>query len=132
MSQQHVDALRRGFEAFQQGDWEAVLEDVHPDVEVHEPRELPDAQVLHGHAGLRAALERGQEMFDDLRIYAEEFIDAGDQVVIWYRVIGRGKGSGAEVEMDQAGVWTFRGGTVVRVDGYFDRAQALEFAGVRA
>jgi len=108
MSQANVDIVRRGFEAFKRGEWEEILADVDPQVEVHEPPELPDAQVLHGHAGLRAALEKGQLMFDDIRVESEEFIDAGDSVVIWYRVVGRGKGSGAEVEMHQGGVWTIR------------------------
>src|SRR5688572_21177748 len=113
MSEENVEIIRRGFEAFQRGDWEAVLEDVDPNVEIHEPTALPDAQVFHGHAGLRAAYEKTQEMFEDVRLEAEEFIDADDQVVIWYRAVGRGKGSGVEVEMHQGSVWTFRDGKIV-------------------
>src|ERR671925_26772 len=101
MSQENVEIVRRGFEAFQRGDTEAILDDVDPDVEVHEPTDLPDAQVFHGHPGLLATVEKAQAMFDDIRIEAEEFTDAGDRVVIWYRVVGRGRGSGVEVEMHQ-------------------------------
>jgi uncharacterized protein len=131
MSQENVEIVRRGFEAFQRGDTEAILDDVDPDVEVHEPTDLPDAQVFHGHAGLLATVEKAQAMFEDIRIEAEEFTDAGDRVVIWYRVVGRGKGSGVEVEMHQGSVWTFREGKIVRVEGYMDRDKALEAAGLR-
>ena len=58
-------------------------------------------------------------------------IDAGDQVVVTYRQRGRGKGSGIEVENALAAVATMRDGKVIRGRVYWDRAAALEAAGLR-
>ena len=62
----------------------------------------------------------------------EELIDAGEQVLVMIRFGGRGKISGAEVEVLVWNLWTFRDGEPVRWT-YFgeDRAQALEAAGLR-
>jgi ketosteroid isomerase-like protein len=62
---------------------------------------------------------------------AEELIDAGDKVLAWIRFSGKGITSGTPVEMEQAQIWTFRDGKVVRVEEYFDRHKALEAAGLK-
>ena len=69
-------------------------------------------------------------MFETIDLRAEELIDAGDKVFAWIRFSGRGTTSGAPVEMEQAQIWTFREGRVVRVEEYFDRTEALEAAGL--
>ena len=46
------------------------------------------------------------------------------------REFRRGRGSGIELEADTAVVFEVRDGRVVRIEGYMDRAQALEAAGV--
>jgi len=43
----------------------------------------------------------------------------------------RGKGSGVEMETDTAMVYEVRDGRVVRIQGYMDRDEALEAAGLR-
>jgi hypothetical protein len=62
----------------------------------------------------------------------EELIDAGDQVLVLIRFGGRGKMSGAEVEVLVWNLWTFREGESVRwTYSGEDRAEALEAAGLR-
>lgn len=63
----------------------------------------------------------------------EEFIDAGaDQVLVFSREGGRGRGSGAEVESHPtAHLWTIRDGRAVRMQSYWERADALEAAGLQ-
>jgi ketosteroid isomerase-like protein len=53
-------------------------------------------------------------------------IDAGDDVVTTYRVHGRGRGSGVEVDQRLTLVWTVRHGKIARVRAYAERGQALE------
>jgi ketosteroid isomerase-like protein len=43
----------------------------------------------------------------------KELIDAGDKVLAFVRVSGRGQASGVEVEADTWVVWTFRDGKPV-------------------
>ena len=47
------------------------------------------------------------------------------------RLIGRGKSSGAAVERTWAYVWTVKDGKALRMDGYDNRDEALEAAGLR-
>jgi ketosteroid isomerase-like protein len=59
-------------------------------------------------------------------IEAEEFIPAGDRVLVLIRWSGRGKGSGARIEGEGAHLWTFRDGLVVDYLVYRDRDAARE------
>jgi ketosteroid isomerase-like protein len=72
------------------------------------------------------------EVFDDYRMVAEEFIDAGDdQVLVFAPEGGRGKGSGAEVRTHPtAHLWTIRDGKAVRMQSYWERSDALEAVGL--
>jgi ketosteroid isomerase-like protein len=60
----------------------------------------------------------------------EEFIDAGDQVVLISRQLGRGKMSGIDVEQQLAQVWTLRDKKIVRMTAYPSKADALEAVGL--
>jgi ketosteroid isomerase-like protein len=59
-------------------------------------------------------------------------VDAGDSVIVRVRQGGRGKGSGATVEMPAYwAVYRLRRGQAMRVEIYRDRAEALEAVGLR-
>jgi ketosteroid isomerase-like protein len=61
-----------------------------------------------------------------------EFVDAGDRVVVIGRRVGKGRGSGVDVNQPMADVFTLHGGRIVRCEiGYSDRAEALEAVGLR-
>jgi ketosteroid isomerase-like protein len=64
------------------------------------------------------------------RCLAEDFVVAGDRVVVLVRYRGRGHGSGLELEAPAAHVWTMRGPKAARLDVYMDRGRALREAGV--
>jgi ketosteroid isomerase-like protein len=70
-------------------------------------------------------------LWDDYRYVPEEFLDAGDKVVVPFRESGRGRESGATSEMLGATVWTVRDGKVVHTKVYTNRRQALSDAGLR-
>ena len=66
------------------------------------------------------------EAFDALRLEPQEFIDAGDQIVVALHQRVRGKGSGAEVVGNIAHVWTMRGGrSRYRLRIFGDKESAL-------
>ena len=72
-----------------------------------------------------------EEIWDDFFSQFTELIDADDTVVAGFTMSGKGKESGAKVEMKLFSVWTFRDAKVVRiVGGYRDRSEALEAAGL--
>ena len=126
-----VQALDRGDAA--RGDISALLEWVDPEIEWRGPREFPDlAEPRHGYDGIREYMAILYEAIEDYRMSPEEFIDAGeDQVLVFSREGGRGRGSGAEVvSQPTAHLWTMRDGRAVRMDSYWERPDALEAAGL--
>ncbi len=60
----------------------------------------------------------------------EEYRTNGDFVVVLTRYIGRGKGSGVDVDTPGAHLWTVRDGRAVRMVVFSDRERALEAAGL--
>jgi hypothetical protein len=58
-------------------------------------------------------------------------LDAGDEVVATYRVHGRGRASGAEVDQRITLLWSVRDDKITRVRAYRERSEALEAAGLR-
>ena len=129
MSQENVNLARRGYEAFAGRDLDAVFELFDPEIEAHDPPEMPDAAIHRGHEAVRGDWAQTYELFDDFTIEVEETIDCGDDVVVFLRYRGRGKESGAEVEASMAHVWTARDGKAIRLRQFLDREKALAAVG---
>ena len=69
--------------------------------------------------------------FSDLRIEAERIIDlGGDRVLVLPRQTALGKQSGVPIDHEFGDVFTLDDGKVVRYDTYWNRAEALEAAGL--
>ena len=122
---------RRGYQAFARRDLDAVLELFHPEIEAHDPPEMPDAAIHRGHEAIRRDWEQTYELFDDFSIVVEKLVDCGDEVVAYLRYRGRGSESGAEVDARIAHVWTVRDGKAIRLRQFLDPDQALEAVGLR-
>jgi uncharacterized protein len=129
MSQENVDGVRRGFEALQRGDLEALFDLLDTQIVWHQPEDLPDRVTAHGHAGLERIMGRWLGEWDEYSIELEELIDAGDRVVVVQRIRGKGKGSGVEVEMREAHVYEIRDGKAVEVWEYRTKEEALKAVG---
>ena len=71
------------------------------------------------------------EAFSEFRWEPQEFIDAGDAVVVTMRFHSRGRGSEVETVSRGAQVYWLKDGKVVRYRQCQNRADALEAAGQR-
>jgi ketosteroid isomerase-like protein len=72
-----------------------------------------------------------REAWGEWRLVPERFLDAGDRVVVFARVVGKGGASGAPFELETTHVWTILGGRATSAHAYRDRSEALEAAGLR-
>ena len=90
----------------------------------------PIAGVYHGRDEVRELYRRWAGAFSDWRFHIDRLIGAGDHVVAFVTEHGRGRGSGAEVEMKRANVSTFRDGKVVRFRSFSSREDALRAVGL--
>jgi ketosteroid isomerase-like protein len=133
MSQENVNIVREAFESFLAGDEEKTAQLLDPEVEFHGTvGGLQEGQIAHGQSEIDQTFESEDlEAWEERRLEPEEFIDAGDDVVVLLHEYRRGKGSGVELETETAVVVAVSGGRVVRIQGYMDRGAALEAAGLR-
>jgi ketosteroid isomerase-like protein len=133
MSQENVELVRDAFEAFARGDRERTEQLVDPEVEFHGTvGGLEEGRIAHGLPEIVQVFEAEDlEAWEERRLEPEEFIDAGDDVVVLLHEYRRGRGSGVELETDTAVVFAVRGGKVVRIQGYMDRGAALKAVGLR-
>ena len=129
MSQENVEVVRRAFayEIYGAGDRAEAEAIFDPDVVMNPTNEGQ----FHGLDAMRDDFKRWASAFEGLEVSAEEFIDAGDRVVVTAYHRGRGRTSGVEVDTRFYEVYALREGKVSRVDEYTERAQALEAVGLR-
>ncbi len=65
------------------------------------------------------------ERFDDFRMQCDQYLDAGEHVVVTGRFLGRGKETGNELNAPFAHIWTMRNGKVTQFRNYTDTANWL-------
>jgi ketosteroid isomerase-like protein len=131
MSQDNVEIVRSIYDQWGRGDFRAGTDLYDPEVELVLRPEFPDAGVYRGPEEIRKYMrEDFLRDWEGAAIVGEEFLDAGDSVVVRVHQQATGPGSGAPVEMRYYQVWTFRGSAVVRIESIRERAEALDAAGL--
>ena len=118
MSEENVELVRRGHEAFRDSGEEAIFEYLHADIELTPIEELVDAGTFHGHDGVRRFFQTLREAFGDFRWDPQEFRGSGRPRPGCTRFFAKGRGSGVPVEAMVYNVWTVREGKATRVRGY--------------
>jgi len=132
MARDKVDVVKRVVEASNRRDVVgAFAELLTPDFEWHPAivRAL-DGAVYRGREGVERFAADTSENWEELQNVAAEFRDLGDRVFVLGRLKGRGKGSGAPVDQQYAGIYDFRDDRVWRYRVYVDRAEGLQAAGL--
>jgi ketosteroid isomerase-like protein len=127
MSRENVEVARRFFDTYRRGDHAGSLECLAPDVLYKVVQEAP----ARGREEVRAIWERWEAAWEVIETVPEEFIDAGDRVVVTVRYTGRGRSSGAEFDTRTYEVLTLRDGQIVEKEEFSARAGALAAAGLR-
>jgi ketosteroid isomerase-like protein len=130
VSRETVELAKRLFAAQNRGDVEALLAACHLDVEVDWSRSIgPEPGVYRGHDGFRRFLKSYQDVFDEITFEAEEFIDAGDEVVIPH--VGRvRRRDGLTASAPSVFVLTVKDGQLARFRMFNSRDEALAAVGL--
>ncbi len=135
MSQENVDAFNRALEAGSRRDFDALLRELHPDVEWYPAvagRLAGEVTVYRGLEGVREGLARDFfATFDDTHWEFTEVRDLGDYVLAIGFLHGRGTASGVEIESPWAFLVRYEQGQAISVRNYLDVREALEAAGLR-
>lgn len=129
----HVALTRRGYEAFNDGDYEGVLAGLDPEIVWDASGGFPDGVVYHGHDGFRQFVRDAFKIWEAFALEPSEFHVSGDYVLVlgWVRL--RARSSGVEVRPRWGWVWHFRDGKAISLLNYsrWDEATARFEAAVR-
>ncbi len=123
-----IAALRRLHDAFNRGDFEAVVQLADPDIELVR---AGGQSSVKGVAALREWME--PDAIEEQRVEPLDFRVKGDKVLVRVHTTGRGAGSGIEIDEVTCIVYTLDDhGLVTRVELFLphEEAEALEAAGL--
>ena len=127
-----TEALREAYAALNRNDIPAMLKAFDPQIERIEPPEWPGGGTYRGLADVEAHISKARETWAEGSCEPEQFIVAGDKIVVFLYVRVRLKDHTEWLEGRLADVFTFRNGKAIQMRTFDDRRQALEWAGVRA
>jgi ketosteroid isomerase-like protein len=134
MSQENVEAFKRGTEAYNRRDVDGLLNELDPEVEWHSALLIPfggEATSSRGHDGVREVLREVYEALAEIHLEYSDTRDLGDRIVGIGRIRTQGKQSGAVTEMAFGTVTDMKNGKAIRIWTYLDPQEALQAAGLQ-
>jgi ketosteroid isomerase-like protein len=128
MSQENVALVRGVYEAFASGDVPAVLGAMSPDIVWNEAENFPLADrnpYVGPEAILHGVFARLGSDWDGFTVVPEEYLDAGDTIVMLGRYRGTCRATGRPVDAQLAHVWRIEDG---KAKGFQQLTDTLQFA----
>jgi ketosteroid isomerase-like protein len=135
MSQENVEVVRRFIEALPRAqasdDWQPVLAEVDPAVEIEDLDISLDTGRYRGHDSVRKWIGVWMESWESWSLEDVQVRSVGeDRAIGLFLVRARGKGSGIELSRHDAAVCKLRAGKIEEVTYYNDQQQALQDVGL--
>src|SRR5262249_11181626 len=121
-----VEIVKAVWEAFERN--ELPAEAFADNAVWHTAADLPDRETCVGLMAIGQMLAEGWADVVDPGLKAEEFRDAGEQVLVRWRGWGKGRSSGVPIDWHETHVYLVRDGRIVEVREYRTWGQALEAA----
>ena len=129
MSEQNLEIVQRGFEAFNERGVEGILPFIHSEFEATTPPNLAsEPDTYRGHDGIRRWFDSFDEVMDQIRWDANRFQQVGERVVVEFTLRARGKTTGLDFGQDAVMVWSLRDGKAIRVELFESLDEALRAA----
>jgi hypothetical protein len=127
MSQDNLDVIRRGYDAFGRGDINTLLESFDEQVSwvTPGPPELATSGRRTGRQEVAEFFVSVNELFDIQRFEPKDFLAQGDRVVVVGSETARARSTGNVIEVDWVHVFTMRNGKVVAFQEFFDTAAVV-------
>jgi ketosteroid isomerase-like protein len=126
-----IDALKRFFAAVNRNDMQALTRDFDPQIVRIEPEGFPTAGTYRGSAEVQEHVRTGRGTWAEGSCEPEKFLIKGEKVVVylyaWVRLQGATDWTGGRF----ADGFVFRNGKITEYRSFGERAQALDWAGIR-
>jgi ketosteroid isomerase-like protein len=119
-----LEIARESYEAFARGDLDRVVGELDPEIVWEQAQGLPHGGTYGGVDEVRRNVfdPLDRDWWDEFTARPDEFIDAGDQVVVLGRYRAHAKQTGRSLDVPFVHVWTVRGGKVTRFRQFLDTA----------
>lgn len=125
---QRIAILRAAYSAFNRGDIDAAVQSLDPNIDWSEPTEFPGGGSYHGREGAKKYLTNSRASVAEVISQPEQFIPAGDRIVVFVYARVRPKDSTTWQEVRLADVYLFRNLTPIQMRAFADRQAALRWA----
>jgi ketosteroid isomerase-like protein len=129
VSDQNLEIVKRGIEAFNERGVEGIVPMIHPDFEATTPPSLAsEPDTYRGQDGIRRWFDSFDEVMDQIRWDDHRLQQVGDRVVVEFTLRARGKTTGLDFGQDAVMVWTLRDGKGIRIELFETLDEALAAA----
>ena len=126
-----TEALEQFFDAINRNDMQTITQDFDADILRIEPEGYPTAGTYRGIAEVQAHIMKGRGTWAEGTCKPEKFLMNGDKVVVYLHAWVRLKDATEWIGGRFADGFVFRGGKIVEYRTFWERAQALEWAGIK-
>ena len=125
---QSLELVQRSYVAFARDDLDAVLADMHPDIEWHQAQGLPHGGLYRGVDAVRRNIFEplDESWWSEFTATPEQFLDAGSEIVVIGRYRGIAKETGKVLDVPFVHVWTVENDKAVRFRQFLDTAGWVE------
>jgi ketosteroid isomerase-like protein len=128
MSQENVEIVRAAIDAWNRRDWDAALKDAASTFEFDFSRSMGPGRGVYGLDQMEEFFREFADAWESFRLEADEFIEAGEHVVMPNTLHAQGRG-GIEVHARAAWQWTIRNRRITHLCFYQERGEALKAVG---
>jgi ketosteroid isomerase-like protein len=125
---QRIAILRAAYAAFNRGDIPAAVQSLDQNIDWSEPVEFPGGGSYHGREAAAQYLTNSRSSVAEVISDPEQFIPAGDRIVVFVHARVRPKNSTTWQEVRLADVYLFRDLTPIQMRAFANRQQALAWA----
>ncbi len=131
MPEDNVALIRKASDALENEGVDALMPFVHPEFQMTTPPDLAsEPDTYKGEEGIRRYFDSFYDAMEEVHFLPEEFIDAGEHVIVPTRLVAKGRTTGIEVEQRVALVWTLKDGLVIRAQPFATLEEAREACGL--
>jgi ketosteroid isomerase-like protein len=124
MPQGNISLIRDAYEKFARRDIPRIFALVADDIEIHESDLVPWGGTYYRHQGARDFVANLLK-YIDTQIEVDEFVAAGDEVVVIARTRGRATATGNPFNVRAIHHWTFEAGKAICIVYDIDTPQRL-------
>ena len=125
-----TDIVRRAHDALNRGDAEALAALCAPDFRLDMSDRVFNPDVYSGHDGIRRFLAEVHEVWETFTWEPTEVNEAGDVALALVHSVGRGRGSGLDIDRHSAMLWQIPEETLLALTFYRDPSAARKAVGI--